>query len=114
MTLKRTFRVQGRKVKIEIKSFSSHKTSKIISLIFAVLTIPFALIGFLGFLFAPELKTSDGESMPNFPFLFFSFAPIFYGLMVYLMNRTIIFIYNQLAKRIGGIEFEMSQSDNKS
>ncbi|KTF16110.1 hypothetical protein [Pseudoalteromonas sp. H105] len=100
-------------MKIEIKSFSSHKTSKIISLMFAVLTLPFALMGFLGFFFAPELKTSDGETMPNFPFLFFTFAPIFYGLMFYIMNRTILFIYNQLAKRIGGIEFETSQSDNK-
>ena len=47
---------------------------------FAVLTLPFTLMGFLGFFFAPELKTSDGETMPNFPFLFFTFAPIFMGL----------------------------------
>ena len=100
-------------MKIEIKSFSSHKTSKIISLMFAVLTLPFAVMGVFGFFFAPELKTHDGETMPNFPFLFFAFAPIFYGLMFYVMNRLMLFVYNRLAKRIGGIEFEAFQSDNE-
>lgn len=100
-------------MKIEIKSFSSHKTSKIIALMFAALTLPFAVIGILGFVFAPELKTHDGETMPNFPFLFFALAPILYGIMFYVMNRLMLFVYNRLAKRVGGIEFEAFQSHNE-
>jgi hypothetical protein len=100
-------------MKIEIKSFSSHKTSKILALMFAVLTIPFMLVGILGFLFAPEIKTHDGETLPNFPFLFFALAPLFYGVMFYFMNRVMLFIYNKLAKRVGGIEFEAYEIDSK-
>ena len=88
-------------MKIQIKNVSSHQTSKVFSLMFAFMTIPFALIGVFGFFFAPESENGAG----NFPFLFFVFAPVFYGLFGYVFNRLFCFIYNFISKRVGGIEF---------
>ncbi|WP_111980023.1 hypothetical protein [Algibacillus agarilyticus] len=96
-------------MKIQIKSFSSHQSSKIIALTFFVLMLPFSVISILFFFLAPEVGTSNGDTMPSFPFLFFAFAPIFYGVMFYLMQRLFFFVYNRLAKKFGGFEFETSE-----
>ena len=98
---------------MEINTFSSHKTSKILALMFAALMLPFTIMGILGFLLALEMKKQDGESVPDFPFLFFAFAPVFYGVMFYLMNRVMLFINNRLAKRVGDNEFETVQVDDE-
>ncbi|WP_220494619.1 hypothetical protein, partial [Pseudoalteromonas sp. SG44-8] len=105
--------VHGGKMKVQIKSFSSHQTSKVIALAFALFTIPFSIMGVIGFFVAPEMKTSTGESIPNFPFLIFALAPLLYGFMFYIMNRLMCFGYNFIAKRVGGIEFETVESDNE-
>jgi len=58
---------------------------------------------------APELKTDSGEVMPNFPFLFFALAPLFYGVMFYFMQRIFCWDYNFVAKKVGGFEFETNE-----
>jgi hypothetical protein len=88
-------------MKIQIKNVSSHQSSKVLSLMFAFMTLPFAIVGVIGFIFAPE--SPDG--MSNVPFLFFVFAPVLYGLMGYVFNRLFCFVYNFISKRVGGIEF---------
>lgn len=86
-------------MKIQIKQISSHQSSKVLSLMF--MTLPFAFIGVLGYIFVPESQ----NDMPNFPFLFFAFTPIFYGIFGYLFNRVFFFGYNFISKRFGGVEF---------
>lgn len=94
-------------MKVQIKSISGHQTSKVIAICFALFTTPFALIGGVGFFAAPTINTVTGDPIPSFPWLFFAFAPIFYGLMAYFFNRIGIWCYNHLAKRVGGIEYEV-------
>ncbi|KAF7786356.1 hypothetical protein PRUB_a0895 [Pseudoalteromonas rubra] len=55
------------------------------------------------------MRTNNGEQIPSFPFLFFAFAPIFYGVMFYFMQRLFCWVYNLVAKKVGGFEFETSE-----
>lgn len=96
----------GDTMKIQIKNVSPHQTSKVLSLMFALLTLPFAIIGILSFIFSP-----DTGGAGKFPFLFFAFAPIFYGLFAYVFNRLFCFFYNFIAKNVGGIEFVAEEQD---
>ena len=57
----------------------------------------------------PEMETNNGEQIPNFPFLFFALAPLFYGVMFYFMQRLFCWAYNIVAKKVGGFEFETSE-----
>jgi hypothetical protein len=58
---------------------------------------------------APDLKTENGETVTNFPFLFFALAPLFYGVMFYFMQRVFCWAYNLVAKKVGGFEFETNE-----
>jgi hypothetical protein len=73
---------------------------------FAFMTLPFAIIGILGFIFAP-----DTGGAGKLPFLFFALAPVFYGLFGYVFNRLFCFVYNFIAKRVGGIEFVTEEQE---
>jgi hypothetical protein len=96
-------------MKVEIKKISGHKTSKAFALTFAILMLPFSFIALTFFFIGPEIETPNGESMPRFPFLFFALAPLFYGVMFYLMQRLFCWAYNIVAKRFGGFEFETEE-----
>jgi len=99
----------GSTMKVQIKNISGHQTSKVFALTFAILMIPFSFISIFFFFMAPELKTDSGEVMPNFPFLFFALAPLFYGVMFYFMQRIFCWDYNFVAKKVGGFEFETNE-----
>ena len=95
-------------MKIQIKNVSSHQTSKVFSLILALMTLPFAIIGVLSFVFTPD--SPDDSS--SFPFFIFIFAPIIYGLLGYFSNRLLCFSYNLISKRFGGIEFVIEEKNH--
>ena len=95
-------------MKIQIKNVSSHQTSKVFSLILALMTLPFAIIGVLSFVFTPN--SPDDPS--SFPFFIFIFAPIIYGLFGYFSNRLLCFLYNLISKRFGGIEFVIEEQNH--
>lgn len=96
-------------MKIQIKNISGHQTSKVFALTFAILMLPFSLMSVFFFFMMPEMETGNGEVMPNFPFLFFALAPVFYGVMFYFMQRLFCWAYNIVAKRVGGFEFETDE-----
>ena len=56
-------------MKYQIKSISGHQTSKIFAIAFAVMTLPFAIIGIIGFFAAPGLEDQNGNEV-SFPWLF--------------------------------------------
>lgn len=88
---------------------SGHQTSKVFALLYVLLTIPFAIIGILGFIFADPTVMQNGQPAPKFPWLFFAFAPLFYGGMGYIFTRLGCFAYNIIANRFGGIEFTIKE-----
>lgn len=99
----------GSSMKVQIKNISGHQTSKVFALTFAILMIPFSFISVFFFFMAPDLKTESGETVTNFPFLFFALAPLFYGVMFYFMQRVFCWAYNLVAKKVGGFEFETNE-----
>lgn len=98
-------------MKVQITNISGHQTSKIFGLIFFVLTLPFGLIGLFFFFTIPDDELLNGKDVSSVPFLLMSLAPLLYGVMFYFMQRMVCFVYNLIAKRFGGFEFEMDESN---
>ena len=96
-------------MKVQITNISGHQTSKVLAITFAILMLPFSFIAIFFFFMTPEMETNNGEQIPNFPFLFFALAPLFYGVMFYFMQRLFCWAYNIVAKKVGGFEFETSE-----
>jgi hypothetical protein len=99
-------------IKKQITNVTEHQTSKVFSLLYVLFTIPFAFIGILGFMFSSTIEMSNGQTAPQFPWLFFAFAPIFYGIAGYVFTRLGCAAYNFIAKRVGGIEFTVTENEN--
>lgn len=87
-------------MKKQITHISIHQSSKVLS-VFAVLImtifaiIPFALYAFI-----------KGSVLLGLMALFL--APIFYGVLFYLLYTISFWFYNFIAKHLGGIEFQES------
>ncbi|ALU42307.1 hypothetical protein [Pseudoalteromonas rubra] len=96
-------------MKIQITNISGHQTSKVFAITLVILMLPFSFISIFFFFMTPEMKTNNGEQIPSFSFLFFAFAPLFYGVMFYFMQRLFCWVYNLVAKKVGGFEFETSE-----
>lgn len=83
-------------MKINIRSFSVVQTSKIVAVLYFVLSllfIPFLLTAFLA---NPQMSKGAW---------FLVLAPFAYGIMGFVITAIMCLIYNLLAKWIGGIEF---------
>lgn len=98
-------------IRKQISNVSGHQTSKVFGLLYVFITIPFVFIGIFGFLFGNPTQTTNGQPVPQFPWLFFMFAPILYGAMGYIFTRLACFAYNFIAKRFGGIEFTVTENE---
>ena len=83
----------------QITHVSIHQTSKVFALLYFCFSILFLPIGIVMMaLPAPGQGVGMG--------LFFILAPVLYGVMGYLGSAVFGFIYNLLAPRVGGVEFE--------
>jgi len=87
---------------MQITKFSIHQTSKVVGLVyfFTLVLVPLAAL----FVF------SDFTGSTKW-FLFL--APFGYGLVAYVFTAFACFLYNVVAKRVGGIEFTTSEPEVK-
>lgn len=87
-------------MKKQILSISPLQTAKVMAVLYFVISLPFLVIMLVSFAFMPEPKASVGM-MFILPFLYAIFGFIF----------TVIgaWIYNHVAKWVGGIEFTVSE-----
>jgi len=99
-------------VKKQISNISGHQTSKVFALLYLIFTIPFTFIGIIGFIASGPMEMSNGQMAPQFPWLFFAFAPIFYAVGGYIFTRIGCAAYNFIARKIGGIEFTVNEIEN--
>lgn len=88
-------------MKIQIKNISSHQTGKVLSITLACLTSPLILVGIFGLIFASDAAANSY----NLLFWVFTFAPIVYGVVGYLIIRVFCLLYNVISQQVGGIEF---------
>ncbi|RKD32458.1 hypothetical protein [Thermohalobacter berrensis] len=97
-------------MKYQIKNISGHQTSKVIATITAIISSVFALIGLFISLLVSFALPGD---FPVGSLIMFIFIPLIYFAIGYLVIRIFTFLYNRIASRMGGIEFELSEDDIK-
>ena len=90
-------------MKKQISRISPHQTSKVVALLYVALTIPFMLIGIAITIFS--------QAPIHFPFMFFIFAPVIYGVLGYIFAGLGCLIYNVIAKFVGGFEFTVIEKN---
>ena len=81
----------------QITRVSVGQTSKVIASIYFVVAVVLAIIYFVA---VSATRTSTFN-----PMLILLF-PIFYGVMIWLVFALMLSVYNMVAARIGGVEFE--------
>ena len=84
---------------MQIKHFSVHQTSKVVALAYFCLTLVLVPV------FVVMMLNVRGPEK-----WFFVLAPLVYALIGYVFTALACFIYNFLAKRVGGIEFTVVES----
>jgi hypothetical protein len=86
-----------------IRRFGIKQTSKIAGIVYFL----------LGILIAPFFIMTSGsaqgqESLPKVgPFALMLIIPVFYGLIGFLMTALVLFVYNRIAEKAGGIELDI-------
>jgi heme A synthase len=96
----------------ELKEISPIKTAKFLAvfhfLISLVFFIPFfAVFSTISFIHPPTLQ--NGQPMPKFPFVFLLLMPLFYAIGGFMLGLIGSIAYNELAKRLGGIELKIGK-----
>ena len=88
----------------QITSISPFQTAKVMALLYFVISLPFLVFMVLMFSFMPGSKPPMTGIMLAMPFFYLIFGFIF----------TVIgaWIYNLVAKWVGGIEFTTSEIEN--
>jgi len=84
----------------QIKSFAVLQTSKVMGVLYFLLGLLFVVF-FVAI--APAPKGHGHRSL-----FVIVLAPVFYGVAGFVCTAIICSLYNAIAKRIGGIEFEVS------
>ena len=90
----------------QITHVSVHQTSKVLALMYFCFMLLFVPIGIAFFALIP---TDPQQPQQRFMGLFFLFAPVIYGVLGYLGVALASWLYNVLAKRVGGIEFDTAE-----
>lgn len=87
-------------MKKKLSNISNHQTSKVIAILYFVLSALFLFPYAIYIMFVLDWENA-----------FFAFlAPFLYGLMSYVLMWVLTWIYNQIALITGGIEFTLEDS----
>lgn len=89
-------------MKKQITRISPHQSSKVMAVLYVIFTLPLAAVGVIALL----AGYSDGHH--GFNPWFMVGAPLIYGLVGYVFCVVGCWIYNAVARRIGGIEFTVT------
>jgi drug/metabolite transporter (DMT)-like permease len=89
----------------QITRISIGQTSKVIALCYAVV----ALVGVVIYwVFMRGLMRDSGAASPGAIILIL--VPVLYGVIVFIVTSLMFFIYNQVAAKVGGVEFDVSDT----
>ena len=99
-------------MKKRLKKIAPLQLGKVLGIayaLFSLVFVPFLLIFPLIASLAPQ---AEGQSVPMVPAIgmgigFIFFAPVMYGLMGFISGVIGAFVYNIVAKWVGGIEVEV-------
>ena len=83
----------------QIRRISVHQTSKVFAIMYFLVFLLFLPAGLAVLVFVPGPQRGVG--------LLFVFAPVIYAVVAYLAIALFSALYNVIAPRVGGIEFEL-------
>jgi len=89
-------------MKKQITSISPFQTAKVFALLYFFITIPFVVLMAISFSMSPA---SD-----NFPIAMVFIMPFAYAIVGFIFTIFGAWVYNLVAKWVGGIEFTTSES----
>lgn len=89
-------------MKKQITSISSFQTSKVVAVLYFIITIPFIILFAIASMFAP-----GGRS---FGIFFMILAPFLYALIGFVFCFIGTWLYNQVVKFVGGIEYTTTET----
>jgi hypothetical protein len=84
----------------QILKISVHQTSKVLAVMYFLLMLLLVPIGIGIVMLAPSPQKAMG--------IFFIFAPVIYAIVGYLAFALFAAVYNLVAPRVGGIEFQLT------
>lgn len=87
----------------QIKSFGVLQASKVMGAVYFSLGLLIMMFFFALAMIAPHPRSHAPRSL-----VMFLFAPVLYGVAGFIGTAIMCWLYNAIAKRIGGIEFEVS------
>jgi len=95
-------------MKKQIKRVSIHQNAKVLSLLMAISSL-FMLVPMFAIM-AYQMPSHDAQGNPiDSPYAMFVIMPIFYLVFGYISIAIGSWIYNFLAKKIGGFEYETQE-----
>jgi len=90
-------------MKYQITKFSIAQTSKVAALLYALFGL--VLLPF-GCFFLTQVSGDRTNFMVG---ILYILAPVWYGLLGYVFTAIALWVYNLIAARIGGIEFDLKE-----
>ena len=92
----------------QLRSVDVMACAKILGVLHACLGLVFVPLFFVVGLAGTIFGQKEG-SLPGILLIFFSiFIPVFYGVMGFIMGALGSWLYNAIAKRIGGIQMDLA------
>jgi hypothetical protein len=88
-------------MKKQILRISPHQSSKVMALIYFIFMLLLVPIGVIMLLVGGKDRSIG---------FIFVFAPLIYGVTAYVMFGLFAWVYNFVAKRLGGIEFTTTET----
>jgi len=87
-------------MKIQIVNVSVGQTAKVLAALYMMMSLPFLLVG-----------TLFGAFRGGFAVVVLALviAPIIYGVLTYLCTGLVAWLYNLVARRIGGMEYSIKE-----
>jgi hypothetical protein len=84
----------------EIKSIEVFQTAKVIDILYGVLGVILALFWFVGLMVSGRPVAAIAALI---------FGPFIYGIASFIITAIGAWLYNQVASRFGGVQFELTQ-----
>ena len=91
-------------MKYQVSKISIRQSSKVLALLYGVFGLFFVPFGILIAL------VDGGEALGMGLIMFYICAPIFYVVLAYVSSLIGFWVYNFIAQRVGGIEFELKET----
>jgi hypothetical protein len=97
-------------VKKQIKRFSPHQNAKVFAILMAASSLFLIIPMFLMTFFTTPSHDAQGNQL-NMNYFIFAVFPVFYLVFGYISIAVGCWVYNLLAKKIGGFEYEAEDTN---